>query len=74
MSNSHGTEIKIWAGFGCQLAVLKKWAKYEQLLRTVFLCFHGQKKNHFLKHNSIRTEKLHFMSLKKKKKKKGGSE
>ena len=27
-----------------QLAVLKKkWADYEQLLRVVFSCFHGQK-------------------------------
>ena len=28
-----------------QLAILKKnWANYEQLLRPVFSCFHGQKK------------------------------
>ena len=28
-----------------RLAVLKKnWADYEQLLRLVFSCFHGQKK------------------------------
>ena len=37
-------------GFGLDLGPVsitekKNWADYEQLLRTVFTCFHGQKKN-----------------------------
>ena len=35
MGDFYGTGIEIWAGFG------PVW----QLLRPVFSCFHGQKKN-----------------------------
>ena len=49
MADFYGTGIEIWAGFGPdlgQLALLKKnWTIYKQLLRPVFPCFHGQKKN-----------------------------
>ena len=47
----------------------KIWgADYEQLLRPVFLCFHGQKMNldFFGKYCSIRTKKLHRVKVKKK--------
>ena len=37
----HGTENVIWAGFGS--VGKKNWADYEQLLSSVFPCFHGQK-------------------------------
>ena len=41
----YGTGIEIWAGFGPVGNTEKKnWAEYEQLLRLVFSCFHGQKK------------------------------
>ena len=43
-SNFYGTEIEIWDGFGPVGSNEKKiWAEYKQLLRAVFLCFHGQK-------------------------------
>ena len=45
VSNFHGTEFDIWAGFGPIGSTEKKvWADYEQLLRTVFSCFRVQKK------------------------------
>ena len=45
VSNFYGTEIEIWAGFGPVGNTEKKiGADYEQLLRTVFSCFQGQKK------------------------------
>ena len=45
----NGTEYEIWADFGPVGNTEKKnCADYEQLLRPVFSCFHGQKKN--LKH------------------------
>ena len=49
------------------LAVLKKnWTDYEQILSSVFSCFHGQKINeYFLKHCSVRTEKLDKIGQKK---------
>ena len=38
----YGTENEIWAGFGpVGNTEKKKWADYEQLLRAVFLYFHG---------------------------------
>ena len=37
------TEIDIWAGFGLVGNIQKNWDDYEQLLRAVFSCFHGQK-------------------------------
>ena len=41
----YGTGIEIWAGFRPVGNTEKKiWADYEQLLRAVFSCFHGQKK------------------------------
>ena len=37
-----------WAGFEPVGGIEKKnWADYEQLLRAVFSCFHGQKKSKF---------------------------
>ena len=38
---------QFWAGLGSQAVLVKKkfGADYEQLLRPVFLCFHGQKIN-----------------------------
>ena len=55
-----------------RLAILKKhiWADYEQLLRAVFSCFHGQKQslNCIRKYSSILTEKLHKMKVRKPKK------
>ena len=68
VSNYYGTEMEIWAGFGPIGKTEKKiWADYEQLLRTVFLCFHGQKQNlkYFKNHCSVRTKKLHKMKVKK---------
>ena len=46
MADFYGTGIEIWAGFGPVGNSEKKeaWADYEQLLRPVFLCLHGQKK------------------------------
>ena len=44
MSNFHGANIEIWTGFGPVGNTEKNWADYEQLLRALFLCFHGQKK------------------------------
>ena len=43
-------------------------ADYEQLMRTVFLCFHGQKINLFFfqKYCSVRTKTLHSLKVKKK--------
>ena len=41
-----------------RLALLKKWADYEQLMRPVFSCFHGQNKE--IKN----TVELHDMKLK----------
>jgi hypothetical protein len=45
--------------------IMRKKADYEQLLRAVFSCFGGQKKIFFffLKHCSVRTEKLHKISF-----------
>ena len=41
----YGTENVIWAGFGPVGNTEKKiWSVYEQLMRAVFSCFHGQKK------------------------------
>ena len=41
----YGTENVFCAGFGPVGNTEKKsWADYEQLLRAVFSCFHGQKK------------------------------
>ena len=40
-SDFYGTEYEIWADCGLKQ---KFWADYEQLLRLVFSCFHGQKK------------------------------
>ena len=46
MSNFHGTEIEIWAGFGPVGNTEKKiWADYDQFLRAVFSCIQGQKKS-----------------------------
>ena len=38
---------QFWAGLGSKAVLVKKkfGADYEQLLRPVFLCFHGQKIN-----------------------------
>ena len=45
MSHFYGTEYEIWADFGLVGNTEKKvWADYEQLLRSVFSCFHGQTK------------------------------
>ena len=45
MGDFYGTGIEIWAGFGTVSITEKKklGADYEQLLRPVFSCFHGQK-------------------------------
>ena len=41
----YGTGIEIWAGFRPVGNTEKKiWADYEQLLRLVISCLHGQKK------------------------------
>ena len=45
MGDFYGTGIEIWAGFGpVGITEKKVWADYEQLVRSVFLKFHGQKK------------------------------
>ena len=51
MGDFYGTGIEIWAGFGTVGITEKKpiWADYEQLLRPVFSCFHGQKKRKNIK-------------------------
>ncbi len=65
----YGTENVFWAGFGPVGNTGKKsaWADYEQLLRAVFSCFQGQKNiaKFFWKYPSVRTEKLHKISLTK---------
>ena len=38
----YGTEIKIWAGLGLVGNTEKNGAHYEQLLRALLSCFHGQ--------------------------------
>ena len=44
MGDFYGTGIEIWAGFGPVGIIENKFgADYEQLLRPVFSCFHGQK-------------------------------
>ena len=43
VSNFHGTEIGIWAGFGPVGSTEKKLANFEQVLRVAFSCFIGQK-------------------------------
>ena len=42
MRDFYGTGMEIWAGFGPVVITAKKWADYEQVLRLVFSCFHGQ--------------------------------
>ena len=61
----YGTENEIWAGFGPVGSTEKKifWANYEQLLRAVFLCFHGQK--NLKKHCSVCTKNLHKIKVKR---------
>ena len=44
VSKFYETEIEIWAGFGPVGSNEKKFADYEQLLRSVFSCFHRKKK------------------------------
>ena len=39
------TGIEIWPRFVPVGITKKKWTNYEQLLRPVFSCFHGQKMN-----------------------------
>ena len=61
-----GTENEIWAGFGPVGTTEKKMeVNYEQLLRAVFSCFQGQKTqlNFFSKYCSVRTNKMHTISL-----------
>jgi hypothetical protein len=42
VSNFHGTEIEIWAGFGLVGNTEKKiGTDYEHLLRAVFSCFYS---------------------------------
>ena len=71
MGDFYGTGIEIWAGFGPIGSTEKKrvWADYEQHLRPVFSCFHGQNKIKKLKHCSVCTKKMHktlnFFFLKK---------
>ena len=45
MSNFHGTEFEIWAGFGTVFCTGKKifWANFDQLLRAFFHVFMGKK-------------------------------
>ena len=66
MSKFYGTEFEIWAGFGPVGSTEKTiWAEYEHFLRAGFSCFRGQNK-----YCSVRTKKLHNISIIKKKKKK----
>ena len=47
-SNFYGTKIQMWAVFGLVGNTERNiWGDYEQLLRAVFSCFHGQN-NFFL--------------------------
>ena len=49
VSNFYGTEVEIWAGFGPVGNTENIFlADYEELLRAVFSCFHGQKNYFFL--------------------------
>ena len=43
VSNFYGTEMEIWAAFEPVGSTGKKWADYEQLLRSVFSCLRRQK-------------------------------
>ena len=68
MSNFYGTKIEIWDGFGLVgIAEKKIGANYEQLLRSFFPCFQGQKENFKFqkKYCSVRTKKMHKMQVKK---------
>ena len=54
-SRDDRTEIEIWTAFGPVGSTEKNiWADYEQLLRAIISCFHGQKIYY-----SLRTKKLH---------------
>ena len=54
VGNFYGTGIDIWAGFGPVGITEKKiWAYYEQLLRPVFSCCHGQ--NEKKRENDLKT-------------------
>jgi hypothetical protein len=62
---------QFWAGLGSRAVLVKKkfGAHYEQLLRSVFLCFYVQKMNLiFFENCRVRTEKLHRRKVKKKSK------
>ena len=65
MSNFYGTEIEIWASFGLVGNTEKIGADYEQPVRAVFSCFHGQNKNKIkvFVHCSVCNKKLINMSI-----------
>ena len=47
MGHSYNMKNQFWAGLGNRAVIVKKkfGADYEQLLRPIFLSFHGQKMN-----------------------------
>ena len=54
MGDFYGAGIEIWAGFGpVGITEKKNWADYEQLLRSVFSCFQGQKNEYNLFKNVV---------------------
>ena len=73
MGHIYNMKNQFGARLGSRAVLVKKkfGADYEQLLRPVFLCFHGQKINlkFFRKYCSVRTKKLHRIKVKKKKSK-----
>ena len=52
VSNSYGTEIEVWAGFGPDVDTEKNWTDYQQLFCMVFSCFYG---HFFFKYCSVHT-------------------
>ena len=72
MGHIYNMKNQFWAGLGSRAVLVKKkfGAHYEQLLRSVFLCFYVQKMNLiFFENCRVRTEKLHRRKVKKSQKK-----
>ena len=68
VSNFHGTEIEILAGFWLVGKTEKNiWADYEQLFKGIVFMFSWPKKNFkkIQKYCSVQNKKLHKMKLKK---------
>ena len=56
MGHIYNMKNQFWAGLGSRAVLVKKkfGADYEQLLRPVFICFHGEKKKKNFAHENIK--------------------